>query len=382
MATTVCLGSAGMVTPSHFIPLAAPGVIRMALKWMWNPRSPFWIKPRLSASLLRWGWLFNRAANPDHVRRSAPVLAALHLASRRMIDELDALSGAGFGLKKQGLLSLCRTAHGLEEETRLAEQARALGIPAEVLDAKATAALDPGITMDVEGSVFFPLDCHLDPARFAESVRTEGERIGVSFLHGIEAKSFRVQGRHVAALATSSGEIEADEFVICGGAWSPALARSAGLRLPMQPGKGYSLTLENPPQIPGHCSILTEARVAVTPLPGGRLRFGGTMEIAGLDRTVDPRRIRGIIESVMRYLPQFREADFESVRPWNGLRPCSADGLPYLGRFAAFDNLSCATGHAMLGLTLGPISGHLMAQILSGETPDIPIDLLAPDRYS
>jgi D-amino-acid dehydrogenase len=354
----------------------------MALKWMWNPRSPFWIKPRLSASLLRWGWLFNRAANPDHVRRAAPVLAELHLASRRMIDELAALPGPGFGFKKEGLLSLCRTQHGLDEESRIAEQARTLGIPAEVLDARATAALDPEVAMDIVGCVFFPLDCHLDPARFADTVRAEASRTGVVFDHGVEATAFRIRGRRIEAVLTSTGDREADEFVICGGAWSPALARSAGIRLPMQPGKGYSLTMDHPPRMPTRCSILTEARVAVTPLPGGRLRFGGTMEIAGLDRTVDPRRIRGIIDSVRRYFPQFRDADLESVRPWNGLRPCSADGLPYLGRFRAFENLSCATGHAMLGLTLGPITGHLMAQLLDGEIPDIPIRRLEPDRYS
>jgi D-amino-acid dehydrogenase len=148
----------------------------------------------------------------------------------------------------------------------------------------------------------------------------------------------------------------------------------------MQAGKGYSLTLKNPPQLPRVCSICTEARLAVTPM-GTRLRIGGTMEIAGLDERVDPRRVRGIVKSALTYFPAFGEADFAGIEPWRGLRPCSPDGLPYLGRPAAFDNLVIATGHAMMGLSLGPITGRLVAQIVTGEPPALDLSLLSPDRF-
>ena len=149
------------------------------------------------------------------------------------------------------------------------------------------------------------------------------------------------------------GDIDADEVVLCAGVWSAGLARQLGLRLPMQAGKGYSLTLKNPRQLPTICSIFTEARVAVTPMDGA-LRVGGTMEMAGINESVNPRRVHGIVRSVPAYYPEFREDDFAGIEPWHGLRPCSPDGLPYLGRTSRWDNLICATGHAMMGLSLGP----------------------------
>ena len=169
--------------------------------------------------------------------------------------------------------------------------------------------------------------------------------------------------------------------MICGGSWSPAVARDLRVRIPLQPGKGYGMTLPSPRQLPQHCAILTEARVAVTPMDG-QLRVGGTMEIAGFDTTIMPRRVRGIIQSMPAYFPDFRTDDFSGLTPWVGLRPCSPDGLPYLGRTAAHPNLTIATGHAMMGLSLAPVTGMLVADILSGKPPAIDLSLLSPDRYS
>ena len=169
-------------------------------------------------------------------------------------------------------------------------------------------------------------------------------------------------------MRTSAGDLVADEYVLCAGAWSEAAVRDLGLRLPLQAGKGYSLTLARPRRLPRACAILSEAHVAVTPMDGG-LRFGGTMELAGLDERIDPARVRGILKSIPRYLPDFAPEDFEGVAPWCGLRPCSPDGLPYLGRFDLYRNLTAATGHAMMGLSLAPITGRLVAELLSDERP-------------
>jgi D-amino-acid dehydrogenase len=149
----------------------------------------------------------------------------------------------------------------------------------------------------------------------------------------------------------------------------------------MQAGKGYSLTLPKPRQLPELCSIFTEARVAVTPM-GTALRIGGTMEIAGLNEEVNPVRVRGIVKAVPKYFPDFQPSDFEDIKPWVGLRPCSPDGLPYIGRTAKFTNLSIATGHSMMGLSLGPITGKLMSEVLSRIPTSIELRLLNPDRYS
>lgn len=375
------LGNAGMIVPSHFVPLAAPGVIEQALRWMWNPESPFYIKPRLSWELLSWGWKFYLAANPTHVARAAPLLRDLHLASRACFEELASQTRNDFGLVQKGLLMLCKTARALEEEAKVAEQACQLGMPAEVLDARQTAELEPQVCMDIVGAVYFPKDCHLSPERFLASLTRQLEQAGVQFVWGTEATGWRVNGSRIDAVCTTRGDFVADEYVICGGIWSSLLVRSLGLHLPMQAGKGYSLTLSHPRQLPTRCAILTEARVAVTPMDGA-LRVGGTMEMAGLDEGINARRVQSIIRAVPRYYPSFRPDDFRDVQPWRGLRPCSPDGLPYVGRFARYVNLAIATGHAMMGLSLGPITGKLMAELLSGERPSIPIELLAPDRYS
>jgi D-amino-acid dehydrogenase len=373
-------GNAGMIVPSHLVPLAAPGVIGQVLRWIWKPTSPFYIKPRLSRELLDWGWKFYRAANAAHVARAAPLLRDLHLASRACFEELALQTHCDFGLVQKGLLMLCKTDRALEEEARLAQQACQLGVPAEVLDARQTAELEPNIRMNIAGAVYFPKDCHLSPERFLMNLTRELERAGVQFAWETEVIDWRARGDRVDAVRTTRGDFVADEYVICGGAWSSLLVRGLELYLPMQAGKGYSLTLPNPRQLPARCAIFTEARVAVTPI-GNALRFGGTMEIVGLEEGINAVRIQSIIQSVPRYYPDFTPNDFHGVRPWYGLRPCSPDGLPYVGRFARYGNLAVATGHAMMGLSLGPITGKLMAELLSGEKPSISIELLAPDRY-
>jgi len=375
------LGNAGMIVPSHFIPLAAPGMVAMGLRMMWNPESPFYIKPRLSPELWSWAWKFMRAATPQHVAQSAPLLRDLSLASRQCFVELSELPGNDFGLVQKGLLMLCKTSHTLEEEGRTAQQARDLGIPADVLTPEETAKLDPGARLDIAGSVYFPKDCHLSPHRFLTSLTRLVEENGGHLNWQTEVTGWKTTDGRIESLQTNRGEFRADDYVIAGGSWSPAIAQALDLNLPMQAGKGYSLTLLHPRQLPTICSILTEARVAVTPM-GTSLRVGGTMEIAGLDESINPVRVQGIIKSLPKYYPEFKTEDFQSTPVWRGLRPCSPDGLPYMGRSRRYTNLCLATGHAMMGLSLGPITGRLMAQVLSNEPPEFDLTLLNPDRFA
>ena len=374
-------GNAGMIVPSHVVPLAAPGMVALGLKWMWNPESPFYIQPRLSTDLLKWSWHFWRACSASHVRRSGPLLRDLHLASRALYEELSDAWSNEFGLERRGLLMLCQTQRALDEEAHAAELARGLGIPAEVHDAAGTAALDPVVNMDVCGSVYFPRDCHLTPHRFMSSLLRRVLELGGNVCWETEVSGFDIRGRRVAAVKSNRDEIAADEIVLAGGSWSPLVARWLSLNLPMQAGKGYSLTLPRPRQLPQICSILSEARVAVTPM-GSSLRFGGTMEMSGLNEDINPVRVRGIIKSARRYFPEFRDEDFDGITPSRGLRPCSPDGLPYIGRTNRCENLTIATGHAMLGLSLGPLTGQLVSQILNREPTDIDLSLLSPDRYA
>ena len=372
-------GNTGMVVPSHFVPLAAPGMVALALKWMCNPASPFYVKPRFSAELVGWGFRFWRAANRAHVSRAAPLLARLHMESRALYEKLAA-GRNDFHFEKRGVLVLCRTEHALQEEAALVDQARALGLNAQLLDAKAAAALEPDLQLAAVGAVHIAEDCNVEPRALMDALQARCAAAGVEFHWNTEATGWRMGGGRIRALSTSAGELEADEFVLGAGSWSPPLARSLGLRLPMQAGKGYSLTLERPQRSLRTCAVLSEARVSVSPM-NGALRFGGTMELAGLDESINPIRVRGIIDAVQRYFPDFRAQDFDRIQPWRGLRPCTPDGLPYLGRTARAQNLVVATGHAMMGVSLGPVTGRLVAGILSGENPRSDNILLSPDRY-
>ena len=379
------MGNAGMIVPSHFIPLAAPGMISKGLRWMFNPESPFYVRPRVNLGLARWGWLFYRNSTAKHVEQTRELLRDLNLESRRLFAELA--EEDDFGLEKRGMLMLCKTAKGLDEEAEVAAAAREIGLEAEVVDAADAARLDPGITMDVTGAVYFPQDCHLDPARFMSSMRRRVTALGGEIVSGVEIDAIETKGGRVSALvsdgrrADCGGRFEGDEFIIAGGSWTPGLLEKAGIKLPLQAGKGYSLTLPNPPELPRVCSIFVEAKVAITPM-GGSLRFAGTMEVGGLDLSIDPKRVRGIVKSVHSYFPKFSEADFEGVKPWAGLRPVSPDGIPYLGKAPGLPNLTVASGHAMMGLSLGPVTGRLVADLLAEEKPFRPIGQMAVERFA
>lgn len=373
-------GNAGMVVPSHFVPLAAPGMVRTALRMMASAESPFYIQPRLDWDLLAWMCRFYRSARAAHVARSAPILRDLHLASRALYQQLSEDLGHSFGLTSNGLLMLCKTEYGRSEESRAAEQARSLGIDARPLGAREVAQLEPDISMNVAGGVLYPMDCHLAPARLMHALREKLTAAGVRFAWHTKITGWRVRERRVQAAETSDGEIAADQYVLCAGSWSQQLARQLGLNLPMQAGKGYSLTLPTPRQTPRACAILAEARVAVTPM-NGSLRFGGTMELAGLDERINRRRIQGIIRSACAYYPAFTPDDFAALSPWAGLRPCSPDGLPYLGRTRRIDNLTIATGHAMMGISLAPITGTLAAKLVFNEELGMDLSPLDPGRF-
>ena len=374
------LGNMGFISPSHFLPLASPGIVGQALRWMGDPESPFYVKPRPDPGLLSFGWNFWRASRPRRAYAAGPLLRDLNLASRALFIELADRTRNAFELTRGGLLALFQTPRELSREAHHAARSRALGMPAEVLDPAGVAALEPEVTLRVCGGVYYPLDAHVTPQTFHGTLTRLVADAGGTFRWGAEVRAWRADGSRVRAAVTNDGVVEADEFVVAAGAASAAILRPLGAHLPLQPGKGYSLTLERPRERPRRALVLQESRVAITPM-GSTLRFGGTMELGAWDLDINPPRIRGIIRSVERFLPAFRAEDFGPVRPWAGLRPCTPDGLPYVGRLEPYANVSVATGHAMMGLSMGPITGKLIAEVLSDEPSSIPLEALRPTRY-
>lgn len=373
-------GNAGLVVPSHSVPLAAPGVLSKGLRWMLDPESPFYVRPRASLALARWLLAFAASCTEAHVRRAAPVLRALHVASLELYRELAMTPRLDFGFEERGILEVYRTAHGLDEGRAEARRLGEAGIDARLLDAEETLALEPALAPGLTGSLHVAADAQLVPDRFVTGLaRLAAEMHGVRVRTATAVTGFRRDRGRVVSVLTSAGEVPCDAVVVATGAWSPAFGRDLGVRIPVEAAKGYSLTGPMPPGGPARPLMLAEAKVAVTPM-GDRLRYAGTLELAGLDLSVSPRRVEAIKRAARTYL---RDPGAPlSAEPWAGLRPCSPDGLPIVGRVPGLENAVIATGHAMIGISLGPITGRLVSEIVAGVPTSLDVTPLSPARFA
>lgn len=374
-------GNAGLIVPSHIIPLAAPGAIAQGLKWMFNPASPFYLKPRLDFEFISWLWQFSRSCSTANMQRAVPLLHALCQSSAKLFVEFKQSQAFAFELEKRGLLMLYQTEKALAAEQHAVELAHEMGMAAENLSPAQIRELDATLVTKACGGIYYPNDCHLDPAQFVHALAEHLRGRGVQLLTNTTALQFHATQGKVSKLQTSRGDFSAAAYVLAGGAWSPTLLKNLRLRLPMQAGKGYSITFAKPRTAPRVPLLLGEARVAITPM-GERLRFAGTMELAGNDLALNQRRVRAILNAVPKYLPNIGAVDLSRAEVWAGLRPCTPDGLPYIGAFREYNNLIAATGHAMLGITLAPITGKLVSDLLCNQPTALNTDALHPERFN
>jgi len=371
-------GNAGLISSSHAIPLPAPGVMRKALKWMLDVESPFYMRPRLDLGFAAWLWRFANACREKRMRETLPILRELNRAGKQLHDEIAATHNLPCGYEQKGLLEVYTTARGYEEGMKSAELLREFEIEARVLDADGVRQLDSGVLSSVMGGVYFPEDAHLDPAAFVRQLARVVAESGVEFRTNTEVLGFKTSGTCVRAVESTRGELRSEHIVLAAGSWCAPLGRELGIRLPIEAAKGYGITFRRPAVVPTVPLLLAEAKVAVTPL-GESLRYAGTLELAGLDLGVDRRRVEAIIRAVRNY-HRCSEA-CELVEIWRGLRPCTPDGLPAIGRSAMYDNLLIATGHAMKGMCQGTITGKLVAQLVCNETPTVDVGPFRPDRF-
>lgn len=373
-------GNAGMVTPSHFVPLASPGIIEQGIRWMFNSKSPFYVKPSLNRELIGWGLKFVKSATKKHVERSAGGLRDISLLSRNLYHEFEKDSGIDFGLQDKGILMLFKSPQVEEEEIHMAEKATNLGLDAQYLTPAETRKLQPDIELDILGAVHYHCDSHMSPNKLMNGLVKYLEAEGVKIHRNTEVVKINHEGTKITSVSTADKVFTADSYLISGGSWSPAIARMADLNIPLMPGKGYSFMVNDPVKPMSIPSILCEARVAITPMNGG-IRFGGTMEIGKINKQVNMNRVKGIVESVPKYFPDFKLPVPDQKDVWFGFRPCSPDGLPYIGMSGKYKNLAIATGHAMIGLGLGPATGKLIADAFNGNNPVINTSMFDPGRY-
>ena len=380
MLTNTSTGNAGMIVPSHIIPLAAPGMISKGIGWMFSSKSPFYIHPRFDKKLLEWSWLFYKSANAKHVEKSIPYLKNISLLSKSLYQDfkLEHID-SDLELAEKGLMMLYQSAEVEKEEIEFAHLARKHGLEAEILSPSDIQKIEPNIQVNARGAILFPGDAHLSPTALYSFLKRYLTDQGVNFKPNLQVRGFEKSAGKVTSVITDEGAIEGNQFILCGGAWTGELAGMLGFSLPMMGGKGYSFIQENQPEIK-QAAILTETKVAVSPY-GKNIRFGGTMEIAGVNENINLNRVRGIFESINRYYPDFQSKFPEPEKIWKGLRPCSPDGLPYIGQAPGLENVLVGSGHGMMGISMAPATGKLLTQIHQKEPAEILIDAFGVGRY-
>jgi D-amino-acid dehydrogenase len=365
-------GNAGLICPSHSAPLATPAALWLGVRWLFSSDSPFSL--RLRPSVVPWLARFALSSTPAKARAGTKVLRSLSLASIRLHEALEA-DGLDAAYARRGTLDVFETEAGFAAGVAKADLHRTAGMRAEVLDAATARELEPALAGAPAGAVHWPDEMHCDPGRFVASVGAAAAEAGAEIRTDCEVIELVKAGNRIGALATTQGEIVAEEVVLAAGAWTPAL----GLRLPVVGGRGYHVELEHAasdPQVPVY---LQESWVIATPLPG-RLRLAGTLELTGRDLSVDRRRVDALFNAARTRLAGVTSARIRHV--WRGLRPCTPDGLPIIGRTKRFENVVLATGHTMLGITLAPVTGMLAAEVIAGEEPSHDLAPMSPDRFS
>ncbi len=373
-------GNAGLIVPSHSIPLAAPGVITQGIKWMFDPESPFYIKPRFDRDFLSWLWKFRGACSEANVRRALPVLSELNAVSLKLFDELAALEGVDFNYEKKGVVQIFKTRKEFDKGVEDARRLKEYGVESRVLENKELAPYCCQMRTVSAGGLFFPQDAQLIPDRFVHQLARHVEKIGMDLLTATEVIGFEISGRKVTTVKTTRGDMAVDEVILAGGSWSGDLARELGIKLWMEPAKGYSVTFKRPSSCPDIPVMLAETKVVLTPMDD-MLRLAGTLELAGFDMSINNRRLQAVLNAVPAYFPDFKPHDLQLIEIWRGLRPCSPDGLPYLGRPRRYDNVIIATGHGMKGISLAPVTGKLVAQLATNENPQIDLNVLGIERF-
>jgi D-amino-acid dehydrogenase len=374
-------GNAGYVCPSHFIPLASPGIISQGLRWMLNPQSPFYIKPRLDAGLISWGLKFVQSATPQNVARHAEPLRDIAILSKQLYEEWLTLPGFDFAYQRKGLLEYFQTTEKEEHAHHTAHEAQQLGLEARVMQADAVQAMEPHTRLNIRGALWFGCDAHLHPNLVMEQLMAHLEAKRVIFLPNAAVTGFETNKDQVTRVIAGSHVLDADVVVIASGSWSRQLAKQVGVNLPLVGGRGYSLTFNSSRLKLNHPGVLMEGRVALTPLNEQLTRLGGTMEITSLDAPPRMNRVLGIINAAKKFFPDFDLPVPNLNDVWYGYRPCSADGMPFIGRTHSYTNCIVATGHAMVGMSLGPATGKLVSEIANEVPTSVDVAPYAVHRF-
>ena len=371
--------NAGYITPSHIIPLASPGMIAKGIKMMFNSASPFYMKPRLDVDFLKWSWYFNKSSTTAKVEKAIPLIKDINLISRELFADIKNSGDLGdFQLERKGLLMLYKTEASYLHEKHVAEKVAFEGLEVSELNKAELHKLEPNVNIDAEGAIHYECDGHTTPTEIMPKLVAYLKSKGVVFKTNEEVLDVKISRDHIKEVVTDKDSYQPDEVVLAAGSWSGELAKKLQLKLPLQGGKGYRIDVKRETGI-SMPAILMESSMAVTPM-NGFTRFAGTMEFSGLNDIIRKERVMAIAKGAHAFYPDIEMNGTEIKNVKTGLRPVSPDGLPYIGKSTRIKNLTIATGHAMMGWSLGPATGKLVSELLSGTKTAMNIAAFSPDR--
>jgi D-amino-acid dehydrogenase len=377
--TCASTGNAGIIALGH-PPMPRPGLVRQTLRMLFDPVNPLYIPPRFDLQLLKWLWQFRRSCNEPHFEHSMRILAELGWATGALFDQLVDDERLECEYHRTGWIEVFRSQQRFQQGLDEAELLRTYGYHADVLSGDELVQREPAFLPGVAGAVHYTDSRFANPQRFIAEVAERAMQHGAAIRTRTEVRSIIVDGGRFIAVELDTGErIAGDDLVLAGGIWSSELARSIGVNVPMQAGKGYNMVITRPQPCPSTTCVLAETFVAVTPIGGG-LRLAGTVEFSGINDRMLERRVEALRVGSRQFLMGIDEA--QTLSMWCGLRPCTADGLPVIGWAPGVEGVFIATGHAMMGFALGPVTGKLVAEaILDGRT-SIDVSALSPERYA
>ena len=368
-------GSAGLLSPAHSTPLATASAVREGIRHMLRRDSPFSMRPR--PGLVTWLLRFMLAARADRVRTGTAVIRELSFRSLELHQALDD-EGLDTGFRPIGALNVYETEPAFAAGRLESEVLARYEIKSQVLDPAEARELEPALSDRIVGGVLYPDEAQCEPERFMRAAAEAARAAGVRVVTHAEVFELRTHSRRVTVLETAVGEVRPREVVVANGAWAAKVARRAGVTLPIEGGKGYHVDLERSPSDPAIPVYMQEARVIATPFDD-RLRLAGTLQLTGLDMRVDRVRVGATLNAGVRTLRGIDASRVTGV--WRGIRPCTPDGLPVIGRSERVTNVVFAAGHAMKGLHLAPGTGRLVAELVAGDEPMQDLAPFSPDRF-
>jgi D-amino-acid dehydrogenase len=371
----------GLIVPSHFTPLASPAMLRAGLKMIFDRKGALCLSPTANIGSIGWFLNFAKAARTGRNGEAEALLFLLNETSRKLYEQIKERWQPEAAYQQKGLLMAAVTRKGFEEETALSELASRLGLTTRILDRHQLTQTLQQPRLNLTGAVWYGNDAAIDPRKHLQWLKNQLARQDVPVSWRTTVTGFLRKGKEIKAIHCGNESFYADEFVIAAGVGSAPLARILGLNIPVIPGKGYSTDLPAPGNPLGIPLILSEAKAALNPLDG-RIRIGSGMEFNGRHGLIRTRRIQAMLDRTGAALPFLDIPPLSRLQIHEGFRPLSPDGLPFLGRTAAFRNLLIATGHAMMGMSLGPVSGKLISDQICGNDTGIGLSLVHPDRYS